>query len=137
MITVLSVIGAVTLVRHVHKKEYRKLIRIPAIMIGVLVIGTALKLGVQSLIVTPDEINKESKYIKNNIEYTNHAYGLDKIKVDSFAADNNLTAADIANNKPTMSNIRINDYEPVKDYYNQTQSIRQYYDFNDVDVDRF
>ena len=137
LITVLSVIGAVTLVRHVHKKEYRKLIRIPAIMIGVLVIGTALKLGVQSLIVTPDEINKESKYIKNNIEYTNHAYGLDKIKVDSFAADNNLTAADIANNKPTMSNIRINDYEPVKDYYNQTQSIRQYYDFNDVDVDRY
>ena len=36
-----------------------------------------------------------------------------------------------------MSNIRINDYEPVKDYYNQTQSIRQYYDFNDVDVDRY
>ena len=137
LVTVLAVVGAMSLVRHVHKKEYLKLARVPMIIIGVLFLGTILKVGVQNLVVAPDEINKESKYIKNNIQYTNHAYGLDKVKVDSFAADNNLTAADITNNKPTISNIRINDYEPVKDYYNQTQSIRQYYDFNDVDVDRY
>lgn len=137
LVMILAVVGAITLVRHVHKKEYLKLARVPMLIIGVLFLGTILKVGVQSLIVAPDEINKESKYIKNNIQYTNHAYGLDKVKVDSFAAQNNLTAADIASNKPTISNIRINDYEPVKDYYNQTQSIRQYYDFKDVDVDRY
>lgn len=137
LVTVLAAVGAVSLVRHVHKKEYLKLARVPMIIIGVLFLGTVLRVGVQNLIVAPDEINKENKYIKNNIRYTNHAYGLDKVKVDYFAAQNNLTAADIADNKPTISNIRINDYEPVKDYYNQTQSIRQYYDFNDVDVDRY
>lgn len=137
LVAILAIVGAFSLVKHVHKKEFIKLARVPMFIIGVLFLGTILKVGVQNLIVAPDEINKESKYIKNNIQYTNHAYGLDKVKVDSFAADNNLTAVDIANNKPTVSNIRINDYEPVKDYYNQTQSIRQYYDFNDVDVDRY
>ena len=137
LVAILAIVGAFSLVKHVHKKEFIKLARVPMFIIGVLFLGTILKVGVQNLIVAPDEINKESKYIKNNIQYTNHAYGLDKVKVDSFAADNNLTAVDIANNKPTISNIRINDYEPVKDYYNQTQSIRQYYDFNDVDVDRY
>ena len=54
-----------------------------------------------------------------------------------FSADENLTGADIAANKDTISNVRINDYSPVKTFYNQTQSIRQYYKFNDVDVDRY
>ena len=57
--------------------------------------------------------------------------------VKSFAAENSLTADDIKNNNQTISNIRINDYKPVKTFYNQTQSIRQYYTFNDVDVDRY
>ncbi|MBF1331432.1 MAG: UPF0182 family protein, partial [Mogibacterium diversum] len=77
LVMILAVVGAITLVRHVHKKEYLKLARVPMLIIGVLFLGTILKVGVQSLIVAPDEINKESKYIKNNIQYTNHAYGLD------------------------------------------------------------
>lgn len=137
IITVLAVVGAITLVKHVHTREYRKLLRVPFSMFAVLILGGILSVVVQGLIVSPDEINKEDKYLKNNIEYTNHAYALDKIKVDSFAADNSLTSTEIAQNSPTISNIRINDYEPVQDFYNQTQSIRQYYDFNDVDVDRY
>lgn len=137
VITILAAVGAITLVKHIHKREYKKLLRVPISMVVIMLLGGILSVGVQGLIVSPDEINKESKYLKNNIEYTNHAYALDKIKVDSFAADNSLSSAEIAQNTPTISNIRINDYEPVKDFYNQTQSIRQYYDFNDVDVDRY
>ena len=48
-----------------------------------------------------------------------------------------MTAADIAENSETISNIRINDFDPAKQFYNQTQSIRQYYTFNDVDNDRY
>ncbi|MFR4018792.1 MAG: UPF0182 family protein, partial [Clostridia bacterium] len=54
-----------------------------------------------------------------------------------FAASNDLTGEDISNNDETISNIRINDYEPAKTFYNQTQSIKQYYSFNDVNVDRY
>ena len=40
-------------------------------------------------------------------------------------------------NTETISNIRINDFVPTQQFYNQTQSIRQYYTFNDVDNDRY
>ncbi|MCI7679063.1 MAG: UPF0182 family protein, partial [Clostridiales bacterium] len=96
-----------------------------------------LALIVQNLVVSPDELNKESKYLSRNIEYTQYAYDLDDVTTKNFAADENLTSADISDNKATISNIRINDYTPVKTFYNQTQSIRQYYTFNDVDVDRY
>ena len=137
IIMVLCVVGAVMLCIHMKRNEIKKLIRIPVVMIIVWLVGTIAVVGVQNLVVSPDEINKETKYLKNNIEFTRHAYDLNDIKVSEFPADNSLTSKDIASNSQTISNIRINDYEPVKDYYNQTQSIRHYYDFNDVDIDRY
>lgn len=137
LIMLLSLVGAFTLTLHMKKGAFRKMLRVPAAMVALFVLGTGVRLGVQQLVVSPDEISKEGKYLKNNIEYTRHAYGLDAVQVDAFSAEDTLTAADISANEPTFSNIRINDYEPVKDYYNQTQSIRQYYDFNDVDIDRY
>lgn len=137
IIMLLSIIGIITFGIHMRKREYKKLLKVPAIILGVLVLGFGVQLAVQGLIVSPDEINKESKYLSNNIEFTRHAYGLDSIDVKPFKAESGLDAEVIRNNNPTIGNIRINDYEPVKDFYNQTQSIRQYYDFNDVDIDRY
>ncbi len=134
---VLSLIGAVTTAVFIHKKQIKKIFTVPVIMIGVGVLGVVLALIVQNLVVSPDELNKESKYLSRNIEYTQYAYDLDDVTTKNFAADENLTSADISDNKATISNIRINDYTPVKTFYNQTQSIRQYYTFNDVDVDRY
>lgn len=137
IIMLLSLIGIITFGIHMRKREYKKLLKVLAIILGVLVLGFGVQLAVQGLIVSPDEINKESKYLSNNIEFTRHAYGLDSIDVKPFKAESGLDAEVIKNNNPTIGNIRINDYEPVKDFYNQTQSIRQYYDFNDVDIDRY
>ena len=137
IIMVLCVVGAVTLAIHIKKGEITKLLKLPVIMILVYALGVGAGTLVQSLIVSPDEINKESKYLENNIEYTRHAYGIDDVRVADFPADATLTAETISENDETVGNIRINDYEPVEDFYNQTQSIRQYYRFNDVDIDRY
>ena len=137
IIMALSVVGAITLAGHIKKGELSKLIRVPLIMALIFAVGIGAQKLVQGLIVSPDEINKESKYLENNIEFTRHAYGLDDVRVATYKADASLDASVISNNDQTISNIRINDYEPVKDFYNQTQSIRQYYTFNDVDIDRY
>ena len=137
IIVLLSVIGAVTFAIHIKKGEITKLLKIPVIMVLVYALGTAAGSAVQTLIVSPDEINKESKYLEDNIEYTRHAYGIDDVRVATYKADDSLDAETIANNEETIGNIRINDYKPVEDFYNQTQSIRQYYRFNDVDIDRY
>ncbi len=137
LIMVLSIVGAVTLCHHMHRKEPKKLVRIPIAIVAVGLLGGVVSFAVQNLLVSPDEINKESKYLERNISYTRHAYGLDNIKVEEFPAEQNLNQQAIRDNSQTITNIRINDYEPVQDFYNQTQSIRQYYDFNDVDIDRY
>ena len=136
-LAVLAVIGAFATAIYIRKKNIKKVLTVPVIMIGVGVLGVVLAIVVQSIIVSPDELDKETKYLKRNIEYTQHAYQLDNVTIKPFAANQNLTSKDISNNEATISNIRINDYVPVKTFYNQTQSIRQYYEFNDVDVDRY
>ena len=137
VIMALSIVGAITLTIHIKKGTLTKLLKLPVLMIVVYVLGVGAGKMVQALVVSPDEINKESKYLESNITYTRHAYGLDNIRVATYKADASLGANVIANNQETIGNIRINDYEPVQDYYNQTQSIRQYYSFNDVDIDRY
>lgn len=137
IIMVLAVLAAIGFAVGISKRKLKPAVIAPVIMIVVGVAGTGIALVVQNLVVTPDEINKESKYLERNIEFTQAAYGLNDVNMKSFAASNDLTGEDISNNDETISNIRINDYAPAKTFYNQTQSIKQYYSFNDVDVDRY
>lgn len=137
ILCVLSVLAAIMFIVHMKKKAYKKLLTIPAVMIVVGLVGTGATFLIQNFIVSPDELNKEREYLERNIEYTQHAYQLDDVTTTSFAADNTLTGSDIAENSETISNIRINDFDPAQQFYNQTQSIRQYYTFNDVDNDRY
>ena len=134
---VLSVLAAVMFVVQMKRKQYKKILTVPVVMIVVGLVGTGAGMLVQNFIVSPDELSKEAPYLEINIEYTQYAYELDDVSTKAFAADNTLTAADIAENSETISNIRINDFDPAKQFYNQTQSIRQYYTFNDVDNDRY
>ncbi len=137
VLVVLSAVAAVGLIIGIKKRSLKTVLTVPVIMIAVGLIGTGAATAVQNLIVSPDEINKESKFLERNIQYTQYAYGLNEVNTRSFAARNALTADDINNNPETINNIRINDFEPTEKFYNQTQSIRQYYTFHDVDVDRY
>ncbi|MBI3741009.1 MAG: UPF0182 family protein, partial [Chloroflexi bacterium] len=92
---------------------------------------------VQNFEVKPSEFTKEQPYLKNNIAFTRQAYALDSIKDLAFPADDAPSANDIAKNADTVANIRLSDYRPLLQTYNQIQSIRTYYDFVDVDVDRY
>lgn len=137
ILCVLSVLAAILFVVQMRKKNYKKLLSVPVLMIVVGLVGSGAGYLIQNLVVSPDEINKESEYLARNIEFTQYAYQLDDVDVKAFAADNTLTYKDINDNTETINNIRINDFDPAQQFYNQTQSIRQYYTFNDVDVDRY
>jgi uncharacterized membrane protein (UPF0182 family) len=91
----------------------------------------------QQFIVKPNELDKELPYIKHNIELTRKAYGLDEVETKEFPAHNQLNRQDLQANQSTISNIRLWDYRPLLDTYRQLQEIRLYYQFNDVDIDRY
>lgn len=134
---VLSAIAAIGFAMGIKRRSFKMVLTVPVIMIILGAAGTGAAMLVQNLVVSPDEINKESKYLKYNITFTQYAYDLQDVVIKNFPATNDLTKEDIANNMGTIQNIRINDYEPAKKFYNQTQAIRLYYQFNDVDVDRY
>lgn len=137
ILCVLAVLAAIMFIIQIKKKNYKQLLTIPVIMIAVGAVGTGAELLVQNFIVSPDELSKETPYLERNVEYTQYAYQLDDVSAVPFASDNKLSASDIADNAETINNIRVNDFDPAKQFYNQTQSIRQYYTFNDVDNDRY
>ena len=134
---ILSLVSAVLFVVALKKRSIKLGVAVPILMAIVFGAGTLAGTAVQNLVVAPDEINKERTYLQNNIDYTRMAYDLQDIAVRDFVPQNNLSMKDVLLNMGTFSNIRINDFEPAQQFYNQTQSIRTYYEFNDVDVDRY
>jgi uncharacterized membrane protein (UPF0182 family) len=87
--------------------------------------------------VVPNEIVAERPFIERNIEFTRRAYGLDKVESQDFPAEEQLTAADIKRNDPTIKNVRLWEHRPLLATYSQLQEIRTYYKFVDVDNDRY
>jgi uncharacterized protein len=92
---------------------------------------------VSSFIVKPNELVREKPYIVFNTELTRQAYGLDKVTQRQFPAETTVEAADPQNNQATLQNIRLWDWRALQDTLRQIQEIRTYYDFPDIDIDRY
>ena len=116
-------------------------IRLPiaavAVVFAVSIVHTLIPGMFQSYWVKPDELKLESRYIAHNIEFTRYGFGLDHITSAPFPAKGKLTPEVIAANQATIQNIRWWDPRPLLDTYRQLQEIRLYYDFHDIDVDRY
>ena len=92
---------------------------------------------VSSFIVKPNELNREKPYIVYNTDLTRQAYGLNRVAQREFPAETTVEAADPANNQATLQNIRLWDWHALQDTLRQIQEIRTYYDFPDIDIDRY
>ena len=92
---------------------------------------------VQLLYVQPNEFNLEEPYLKQNIKHTLFAYDLSDVNTRDFPITYNLTLDDIRNNPATINNVRLWDWRPLLTTSKQIQLFRTYYDFVDVDVDRY
>ncbi len=91
----------------------------------------------QQFHVVPNELVAETPYIQRNIRSTRHAYGLDRVEAQEFPVNEVLTADDLRKNDATVKNIRLWNYQPLLSTYAQLQQIRTYYEFVDVDNDRY
>ena len=99
--------------------------------------GNLGAVGLQRLVVTPDEQQREAPYLTHNIAATRQAFGLDDVEEREVSGDATLALADIENNRDTIDNVRLWDHEPLLDTFGQLQEIRTYYDFASVDNDRY
>jgi len=138
ILIIVSIGFALVLFFNVFKFRMKLIWLSGGIWIGaVLVFTTLLPVLIQKIVVKPNELAKESPYISYNIDYTRRAYNLDRIKEVNFEVNDKLSAEDIKKHDVTIQNIRIWDERPLLQTYRQIQTIRLYYDFNNVDVDRY
>lgn len=108
-----------------------------ATYIAIVIVGQLASVAVQQFVVSPNEFHQESPYLEKNLEYTRAAYALDNINEIDHPAENSLDEDLLDRNELTINNVRLNDSRPLLDVYNQKQTIRNYYRFNDIDIDRY
>ena len=137
-ICIALVIGAlITAVSAVLSPRGRWLIAaiVPAVFCYVVV--AVVSWYISNFVVKPNQLARERSYIANNIEMTRKAFGLDRFVQREFPAETTVEAADPTNNQATLQNIRLWDWHALQDTLRQIQEIRTYYDFPDIDIDRY
>ena len=117
---------------------------LPVIAVGLLAIvsvllGTAYPAFIQQFRVKPNEQGLELPYIEDNIAGTRTAFGLtpDRLTFTQRPVEDPLTNTDIAANRTTVDNIRLWRPAVIRENFRSLERVKQYYEFNDVDVDRY
>jgi uncharacterized membrane protein (UPF0182 family) len=91
----------------------------------------------QKLIVSPNELTRETPYIRKHIDATRNAWGLDKVEERDLSGEVQLTMANIQANAATVDNVRLWERDLLMQTFKQLQEIRTYYDFVSSDDDRY
>ena len=138
VLTFVSLILSLFIVVNIFIKKFKLIaFGVATLIVISILLGTLYPAFVQQYQVEPNEVAKETPYIKHNINYTQNAYNLNEITERNFPVKENLTYQKVKNNEVTYNNIRLWDSRPLKSTYSQLQEIRSYYTFNSIDVDRY
>jgi len=130
-------LGVYLLVRRRSTGDIKpELIGLGAMLAVAIVIGNIVP-RVMQLYVRGGERSIEGTYINRNIEATRKAYGLESIPRRSFPALSNLSPQDLERNQATIQSIRLWDHRPLRDVYTQQEQLYPYYQFVDIDADRY
>jgi uncharacterized protein len=133
-----SIICALAILRDIFTKGWKStIVCIGALLVLSLGGGVVYPGIIQKFVVAPNELNLESPFIARNIEFTRKAFALDKIQEREFSAQEDLSWRDIEKNDATIKNVRLWDHRPLLETYSELQEIRTYYNFFDVDNDRY
>ena len=137
ILAALTVITAFIAFAYIYNQNTKLLVGSIALILVVSFGGNIVAGAVQSLYVQPNEFNLEEPYIKQNIKHTLFAYDLNNVDTRDFPVTYDLTINDINKNKATIDNVRLWDWRPLLTTNRQIQLFRTYYEFLDVDVDRY
>ena len=138
LLAVISVISAILFLINIRVRR----LTLPLAAVGIWILtavlaGAAWPALVQQFSVKPQEFQREKEFIERNILATREAFGLDEVEEQSFPATQTLEAEDLENNETLLQNVRLWDPDVLQMAYQQLQAIRSYYDFEDVDIDRY
>jgi uncharacterized membrane protein (UPF0182 family) len=138
VLSILAIIFAFLIIFSIRKSGIKVLVSSFVLYFVVSFLGLSVyPMLLKSLVIKPNELNKESPYIKNHIKATQEAWGIANVTKRNFSGNSSLTMEDIKKNEATIENIRLWDRAPLLDTFGQLQEIRTYYDFVSADNDRY
>jgi uncharacterized membrane protein (UPF0182 family) len=136
------IIGCLVLAFIAFYQTYRNrmgwLLKGGLVVLAISIVGqVVLPPAVQKFSVEPNELELETPHLKDNIELTRQAYNLDSFNERNYDAGDTLSFSKIEDNRATLQNIRLWDPRLIIQTYRQLQEIRLYYQFFNVDLDRY
>jgi len=137
-LSVLAVACGILLLLSPRMRTFRPAAGALAVLAGLWVVGVQFYPGfVQQFNVAPNELRRETPYIRSSIDATLRAYGLDRVQEKEFPASTSLDPATVLANRSVLDNVRLWDDRPLLRTYTQLQSLRLYYTFTSVAIDRY
>ena len=133
----LGVVLAVVLIANAWLQRLALPLAVAGLWVAMVVASQVYPGFVQSFSVTPNAQSYELPFIQRQIVGTLNAYALSNVAVSNFTGDQPVTAQEVQSDQATVNNLRLWDYTPLKETYAQQQTIRTYYAFNDIDLDRY
>ncbi len=137
LLTLLTVVAAVVVLAAIVRHRFAWAAGAFGAWVVVGVLAAVLAFVNQALFVNPNPLDQERAFISNDIASTRLAYGLDGWSTRPYPATSILTPAQVVREADTFANARLWDYRPLGATLDQLQTVRQYYDFTDVDIDRY
>jgi len=137
LLVALSLVAAAVSLANLGQRGLRLPVVAAIVLFGPAIFLNLIQPVIEKLYVKPDELRVEKPYLERNIALTREAYHLDSVDVRQFDGKGTLTEASLEQDAPTVDNIRLWDPRPLLATYRQLQEIRLYYDFQDVDIDRY
>ena len=136
IIALLCMITAGTVIYSALRQRWAPAVAAAVVLIiGAIGLGYAYPAFIQKFRVDPNEFAFEEPYIRWNIDFTRRAYGLDRLVNEPYEYRRpNASATEIARE---LRLAPVWDSEPLETVYNELQAVYRYYQFNDVDKDRY
>jgi uncharacterized protein len=137
LLVILSLVAAAISLANLGQRGLRLPVIAAITLFGPAILLNLIQPVIEKLYVKPDELRVEKPYLERNIALTRMAYHLDSVDVRQFDGKGTLTRASLDQDATTINNIRLWDPRPLLATYRQLQEIRLYYDFLNVDIDRY
>ena len=140
----LAIIAAVCVVLFLVNVWFRTWL-LPAGGVAILLVAAVVLAGIypaviQQLQVNPQELEREQEYIARNLELTRFGFGLrlgEDVQDRTFPATPRLEPEEVEDNETTLAALRMWTPSVLMNTFKQLQERRSFYDFRDVDVDRY
>ncbi|EHA6441988.1 UPF0182 family protein [Clostridium perfringens] len=137
VIAVACVISSIVVFISILKLKFRPIIISIASIAVLIVLEPVVAVFTQQFVVKPNEMELEKPYISYSIDATKKAFNIDEIEVKEMEPNENITSDKLEDNKDIIENLKVNSTGPLLSFYQQVQLIKNYYEFNDADTDRY